>query len=88
MDVSVSIPDDVARRLQEEWQDVPRRALEALAVDAYRSGVLTPAEVQRMLALPSRWATEDFLKQAGATLDYTEDDLDSDIAAIRRVSAR
>ena len=36
-----------------------------------------------MLGLPSRWETEDFLRRTGAFLDYTMDDLDRDIAAIR-----
>jgi hypothetical protein len=39
-----------------------------------------------MLGLPSRWETEAVLQSAGACHDYTMDDLDRDIAAIRDVS--
>ena len=64
-------------------QDLPRHALEALAAAAYRSGVLTGAEVGCMLGLESRWEVEDFLKNAEALLGYTEADLSRDLQAIR-----
>ncbi len=60
--------------------------LEAVAVEAYRSGTITPAQVQQMLALGSRWETESFLRRAEAFHDYTMDDLEQDIAAIREAS--
>jgi len=66
--------------------DVSRAVLEAVAVEAYRSGTITPAQVQQMLALGSRWETESFLRRAEAFHDYTMDDLEQDIAAIREAS--
>jgi hypothetical protein len=36
-----------------------------------------------MLGLGSRWETESFLRRADAFHDYTMDDLERDIAAIR-----
>ncbi len=59
--------------------------LEAVAVEAYRSGVITPAQVQR-IGLRSRWETESFLRRAEAHHDYTMDDLERDIAPIRDAS--
>jgi hypothetical protein len=85
MDLAIQLPEDVARQLEENWGDVPQRALEAIALEAYRSGVITEAEVQRMLNLPSRWQTDAFLKRSQAYLDYTEEDLKNDIAALRKV---
>jgi predicted HTH domain antitoxin len=87
MVVQLQVPDDIAAKLEEKWSDVPRCALEALAVDAYREGVLTAYEVQRLLGLSSRWKTEEFLKEAGADLGYTEEDLEQDTATLRRVLA-
>jgi hypothetical protein len=40
----------------------------------------------KMLGLRSRWETESFLKRAEAFHDYTTDDLERDIAAIRDAS--
>lgn len=53
-----------------------RAVVEAVAIEAYRSGAITPAQVQEMLGLGSRWETEAFLHRAEAYHDYTMDDLD------------
>lgn len=86
MDISIVLPDDIARRLAAEGGDVPRLALEAFAVEGYRRGVLTHAEVGRLLSLPSRWDVDAFLKQAQAYLDYTAVDLDEDMRSIQSAS--
>lgn len=88
MQVMLHVPDEIVEKLKARWTDLPRHALEALAADAYRSRILTSAEVQRMLGLASRWETDAFLKGADAFLDYTEDDLQEDIETLRRLSAR
>ena len=83
MDVAIQIPDEVGRALMARGTDVTRAVLEAVAIEAYRSGAITTAQVQEMLGFRSRWETESFLHGAGAYHDYTMDDLDRDIAAIR-----
>jgi predicted HTH domain antitoxin len=85
MNITIEVPEDVAHQLESIWGDLPQRAVEALAIEAYRSGVITEAEVQRMLHLSSRWEVDAFLKRAKAYLDYTETDLEQDILAIRQV---
>ena len=85
MIVEIQMPDDIAEKLGRRWADLPRCVLEAFAVDAYRERVLTAYEVQRLLGHSSRWTTEEFLKQAGADLGYTEEDLREDAATLRRV---
>lgn len=81
--VSVELPDDIARQLEVGGRDLSRRALEALALDAYRTGEITAAQVQETLGLSSRWETEEFLKEREAYLHYSETDLDADLRAIR-----
>ncbi len=83
MNVAIEIPDDIGRVLAGQAGDLSKAVLEAVAVEAYRSGTITPAQVQQMLGLPSRWATETFLRRAEAYHDYTMDDLERDIATIR-----
>ena len=83
MQVAIEIPESLSARLTEHWGNLPRRALEAVAVEAYRDGALTTHEIQQLLGLASRWEVDAFLKQAGAWLDYSEADLESDIEAIR-----
>jgi hypothetical protein len=85
MDVCIDVPDDVVHRMQGRWEDLSRSVLEALAIEAYRCGVITEAEVQRMLNLESRWHVDEFLRRANAYIDYTEADLQQDIDSIRKL---
>ncbi len=88
MDVSISVPDELVQQIQNRWKDLSRGALESLAIEAYRAGVITEAQVQHMLDLPSRWETDRFLKNARAYIDYTEADLQEDIEAIRKLGSQ
>ena len=63
MNVAIEIPDEIGRALGAHAGDVSRAVLEAVAVEAYRSGTITPAQVQQMLGLSSRWETESFLRR-------------------------
>ena len=55
MDVTVSIPDDIGRHLQAKWgDDLSRRALESLALEAYRERLIGESRLQRWLGLPTR----------------------------------
>lgn len=84
MNVAIELPDDIAKQLETAWQDMPRRVLEAVAVEGYRSGALTRGHVQQLLNL-SWWETEAFLKERQAYLHYDEGDLEQDRAALDRV---
>lgn len=88
MNVAIDIPDDIGRVLATQAGGLSRAVLEAVAIEAYRAGVITPAQVQQMLEMKSRWETESFLRRADAYHDYTTDDLERDIAAIRDASRR
>lgn len=85
MQVSIRVPDRIGAKLQETGTDLERSTLEALAVRGYTQGLLTSAEVQEMLGLPSRWETDAFLKQSGGWVDYSERDLQEDRKALRGV---
>jgi predicted HTH domain antitoxin len=86
VNVAIEIPDEIGQVLAAQAGGVSRAVLEAVAIEAYRSGTITPAQVQQMLGLSSRWETESFLRRAEAYNDYTVDDLERDIAAIRDAS--
>ena len=86
LNVAIDIPDEVARQLQQRSGELSRAVLEAVAIEAYRAGTVTSAQVQEMLGLKSRWETEAFLHRVAAYHDYTMNDLEQDIAAIRDAS--
>jgi hypothetical protein len=85
MSVSIELPEDVSLALEAEWGDVPRRTLEALAAEGYRSGVLTESHLRRMLGFETRIQVHEFLRRAGVSLQYSEEDLDHDIETHRRL---
>ena len=61
MEVTIHLPDDVARRLQVEWGDVTRRALEDVVLDAYQAGILGESDIRRLLGFETRFEVQDFL---------------------------
>ena len=75
MQVTVDIPDDVAERLKAAGGDLSRRALEAFALEEYKRGQLSKAELRRLLGFASRDALDGFLKSHGVFEPYSLDDL-------------
>lgn len=88
MNIAIDIPDDIGRVLAAQVGGAARVVLEAVAIESYRAGAITPLQVRQMLGLRSRRDTESFLHRAGAFHDYTMDDLEKDIAAIRAASGK
>ncbi len=87
MNLAIELPEDIAQHLSQQWDNLPQRILEAIALEAYRSNTLTTAQIQTLLKLPSRWAVEDFLQQHHALIDYTTTDLDADVATLETLLA-
>jgi len=83
MRVTIQLPDDISAALEEQWDDVPRRSLEAIAVEAYRTGALTESQVRRLLGLESRFQVHAVLKEHHVPLQYTAADLEDDLRAQR-----
>ena len=69
MHLTIDLPADISEALQGRWGDVSRHALETLAVEAYRTGVLSEDQVTRLL------------KQYQVPLRYTRIDLEDDLSA-------
>jgi len=88
MEITLHIPDDVAKRLSDAGGDVSRRALEALALEGYRDQTLTLYQISEMLGL-SRVETEDFLGRHHVPLsEITEAELDREAALFEAASRR
>lgn len=84
MDVTVAIPDDFAARFGTA-DELGRRALEALALEEYRAGRLSTAELRRVLGFGSRGELDGFLKARGIYEDYTLDDLERERRTLDRL---
>ena len=69
MQITIEIPEDIGNQLQQNWQDVPQKLLEALAVEAYKNRIMTSVQIQQLLKFSSLQETEHFLKQSQIFLD-------------------
>lgn len=82
MKITVELPDDVAQR-----PDPGREALEALAIEGYRSGALTHYQASQLLHM-SRFEFDGFLK-ARNIYDHAYDveDFEKDLATLEQLKA-
>lgn len=85
MQVTLNLPDDISAALEDRWRDVPRSALEALAVEGYRTDALSENQVRRLLGFESRFQVHALLKEHRVPLRYTEADAENDLAAHREL---
>lgn len=86
MQVTIEIPNDIAEGLAaKNLEDLPRAVLEKVALEGYRSGDLSQAQVRRLLGFEHRLEVEAFLKERRVYLDYTVEDLERDRETHRRL---
>ena len=88
MEITIKIPEEIGNLLEQSWGELPPKILELLAVEGYKSGVLTTYQVQQFLNLESRWETEELLSKHRAYIDYTLDDLNSDLNTLKELFSK
>lgn len=87
MSITIALPESIERQLQQEWGDLDRKALEALAIEGYRTEALSAGQVAELLGL-SVIETEAFLKEHGVDLLLTIEDFERDQAALKKSHAQ
>jgi hypothetical protein len=65
MNIGIELPEDVGHALEKKWGDLAECTLKILAVEGYRSGILTPEQLHRTLSLRTQLEVEIFLKEHG-----------------------
>ena len=88
MDVTLHIPDEFAQRLKAAGGDLSRRALEALALEEYKLGHLTTAELRGLLGLETLAEMDGFLKAHGVSGTAMLDDQKHDWQDLARAAAQ
>ena len=80
MQITVQLPDDLPQR-----PDPARVALEAVAIEAYRSGALSSYQTRLLLGFETRYELEGFLKDHEVWEHaYSVEDLEKDAAGFER----
>lgn len=88
MNLELQIPDEVEHLLISEYADLSRAAVEALALEGYRSNRFSEGQVRQMLGFSSRMQVHAFLKEHGVHLHYSLDDLDQDRRTSRELEEK
>jgi hypothetical protein len=84
MEVTITLPDDVAQRVQAQWEDLPRHVLESFVLEGFRARVLTTEDVRRLLGFETKFEVHDFFKDHEVPF-YTLADLEHDRETSRRL---
>jgi hypothetical protein len=87
MQIKLELPEDIAVGLEAKWKDLPRAALESLALEAYRSGALTASQLRRLLGFETRMQVDAFLKEH-EIFDYSVADFEQDRETLRELRMR
>jgi hypothetical protein len=85
MEVAFQIPDDLASRMNAGGNDLSRRALEALALEEYKTSHITSEDLRRMLGYTTRYQLDGFLKDHGVFYDYTMEDFEREQETLSRL---
>ncbi len=84
MQITLELPEDIAEGLESKWKDLPRVALESLALEAYRSHALTASQLRRLLGFETRMQVDAFLKEH-EVYDYSVEDFEQDRETLRNL---
>jgi hypothetical protein len=80
MQITVQLPDDLARH-----PNPAREALEAFAIEGYRSGVLSAHQIRLLLGFETGCELDAFLKEHEVwDRAYSVEDLEKDAAGFER----
>jgi len=85
--LAIELPQDIGEELRAKWKDLHGAALEALALEGYRSGALTESQVRRMLGFESRMRVNQFLRDHGVYYEYSPTELEDEIDSNERLLA-
>ncbi|PPJ65044.1 hypothetical protein CUN59_01445, partial [Cuspidothrix issatschenkoi CHARLIE-1] len=58
MQITISIPEDIGNQLQQNWENLPQKVLESLAIEAYRNRIMNVVQIQQLLKFSSLSETE------------------------------
>jgi hypothetical protein len=79
--LSIDMPEDVRNALEGRWGDLSLHLREHLALDGYQQGLLSLAQVRRLLEFATRWEAQQFLGSHGiGVFDFDPSELDREAA--------
>ena len=87
VEVTIKLPDNVARSMGDTPALRSRRVMEDAAIQEYRAGRLSQRQVGEMLDL-DYWQTEHFFAEHKVPLNYSLNDLEADRSTLDKILGR
>jgi hypothetical protein len=83
MSVTISLPDEI---LSGDTHNLPRKILEQVSLDGFKSGQLTTSQVRGILGFETRMQVHEFLAAHGVPwVDYSVEDAARERELLNRV---
>jgi hypothetical protein len=76
--VTIMLPDELLTALATSSSDLPRAVLEALVLDAFRTGKISSAQLRSLLGFQTPMQVDAFLAAHHVELEYSLEDLARD----------
>jgi len=87
MEITISLPEDIAEVILAGGETLEREVLEAMALEGYRAGKLSRGQVGRMLGL-DRFEVDTLFKLHSVPLNYSVGDLEEDRRTLDKLSLK
>ncbi len=84
MEITINLPEDVVGIFSADGRNIEREVLEATALEGYRSGKLSQAQVRRMLNLATDMQVDAFFKEHEVYLEYNLNDIKRETEFLNR----
>jgi hypothetical protein len=78
MQITLDLPEEIARNLGADARSVERAALEGIALEGVRSGRLSRGQVRRLLGYETRDEVDGFLKAHGLAVQESLEEVRRD----------
>lgn len=88
MEVTINLTENVVKALSANGKNIEREVLEATALEGYREGKLSQAQIRRMLRYQTDMQIDAFLKAHNVFLNYTAEDLEQDRKTLEKLLAK
>ena len=68
MEITLNVPEELAKNFGDDARAIERAALEGLALEGVRSGSLSRGQVRKLLGIRTRYEVDGFLKAHGVAI--------------------
>lgn len=84
MDTTITLPDSVLSAIRVREADLDRFIRRLLAVELYREGKISLGKAAEVAGARNKWEMIMLLDEKGVPLDYSAEDADQDLKALRK----